>query len=92
MATGKIEQLLTKKQYSVVATENSFVEPFKAFGSIATPIDDQSTYGGIVSIIPADSSAVAGIDLNNPRIMLSTLSAGTKTIIVIFSKAVPASP
>lgn len=92
MATGKIEHLLTKKQYSVVTTENSFVAPFKAFGSTADPINDQPTYGGIVSIIPADGSAVAGIDLINPRIMLSTLSAGTKTIIVIFSKAVPTSP
>lgn len=91
MATGTIVLETTKKEYTIAMATNQYVAPFKTFGATTQPYTDQSLYGGIVALIPADSSAVAGIDLASGRIVMSGLSTGNKTIIVVFSKSTPAS-
>lgn len=91
MATGTIINDTTKKEYTVSMATSQYVAPFKTFGATTQPYTDQLLYGGIVALIPADSSAVAGIDLTTGRVMMSGLSTGDKTIIVVFSKSAPAS-
>ena len=91
MASGTIPAVITKKQYQITCSNNPYVAPFTAFGAITDPYTDQATYGGIISLIPCDSSAVAGIDISQGRVMMSALSAGSKYIIVVFSKNAPAS-